>query len=56
MTITEELLKELVAHQLIVRVWDSKDKVLAKARSDKPPKAFRLPNAAKYGKSPAFLI
>ncbi|RDD42894.1 Uncharacterized protein TrispH2_004889 [Trichoplax sp. H2] len=39
---TEFLLK-LFEHQMVLRMWDSKDKVSAKARFDRP-KAFRLPS------------
>ena len=39
---TEFLLK-LFDHQAMLKLWDSKDKVSAKARFDRP-KAFRLPS------------
>ncbi|KAK6176744.1 hypothetical protein SNE40_014985 [Patella caerulea] len=41
-TMTKELLLKLFTHTLELRVWDTKDKVSARARFDRP-KAFRLP-------------
>lgn len=40
--ITEENILDLYGHTLEFKLWDSKDKVSAKARFDRP-KAFRLP-------------
>ena len=40
--VTTELLLKLFDHTVELRIWDSKDKVSARARFDRP-KAFRLP-------------
>lgn len=40
--VTEDLLKDLFKHTMILRVWDTKDKMSTRARFDRP-KAFRLP-------------
>ena len=40
--VTRELLLDIFNHSLELRIWDSKDKVSARARFDRP-KAFRLP-------------
>jgi len=40
--ITQDVLLKLFNHQFELKVWDTKDKVSAKARFDRP-KAFRLP-------------
>ena len=40
--VTRELLLNIFNHSLELRIWDSKDKVSARARFDRP-KAFRLP-------------
>ena len=42
MWVTKELLLNIFDHSLELRIWDSKDKVSARARFDRP-KAFRLP-------------
>ena len=42
MWVTNELLLNIFEHSLELRIWDSKDKVSARARFDRP-KAFRLP-------------
>ena len=42
MWITKEVLLNIFDHSLELRIWDSKDKVSARARFDRP-KAFRLP-------------
>lgn len=42
MWVTKELLLNIFGHSLELRIWDSKDKVSARARFDRP-KAFRLP-------------
>jgi hypothetical protein len=41
---TEEFLKELFKHSLVLKVWDTKEKMSTRARFDRP-KAFRLPHA-----------
>ncbi|XP_043934019.1 uncharacterized protein KIAA1257 homolog [Protopterus annectens] len=48
--ITKEILIKLLSHKVIFKVWDTKDKVSAKARFDRP-KAFRLPQS-KPGENP----
>ncbi|XP_066553891.1 uncharacterized protein cfap92 [Amia ocellicauda] len=40
--VNRELLIKLTSHKITFRVWDTKDRVSAKARYDRP-KAFRLP-------------
>ncbi|XP_035244766.1 uncharacterized protein cfap92 isoform X1 [Anguilla anguilla] len=40
--VTRDLLLKLTSHMVTFRVWDTKDRVSAKAKSDRP-KAFRLP-------------
>lgn len=40
--VTKELLLKLFDHTLELRIWESRDKVSARARFDRP-KAFRLP-------------
>ena len=42
MWVTRELLLNIFNHSLELRIWDSKEKVSARARFDRP-KAFRLP-------------
>ncbi|XP_051531509.1 uncharacterized protein cfap92 [Myxocyprinus asiaticus] len=42
LNVTRELLIKMATHKIMVRVWDSNDKVSFKARNDRP-KAFRLP-------------
>ena len=39
---TQELLLKMFQHKFELKMWDTKDKVSAKARFDRP-KAFRLP-------------
>ncbi|XP_015203768.2 uncharacterized protein cfap92 isoform X1 [Lepisosteus oculatus] len=48
--VTRELLLKLISHRITFRVWDTKDKVSAKAKYDRP-KAFRLPQG-KSGENP----
>jgi hypothetical protein len=40
-TVTEAMLRDLVNHSLVLRIWDNKDKVSPRAKFDKP-KAFWL--------------
>ncbi|XP_061076017.1 uncharacterized protein cfap92 [Conger conger] len=40
--VTRELILKLASHKVTFRVWDTKDRISAKAKSDRP-KAFRLP-------------
>ncbi|KAJ8360848.1 hypothetical protein SKAU_G00173730 [Synaphobranchus kaupii] len=40
--VTRDLLLKLASHKVTFRVWDTKDRVSVKAKSDRP-KAFRLP-------------
>ena len=40
--VTNDTLLKMFKHKLELKVWDTKDKVSAKARFDRP-KAFRLP-------------
>ncbi|XP_052357257.1 uncharacterized protein cfap92 [Oncorhynchus keta] len=42
--VTRELLIKLVSHKITFKIWDTKDRVSAKARYDRP-KTFRLPQA-----------
>ncbi len=42
--VTEEILSKLTNHVIELRIWDTRDKLSAKARFDRP-KAFRLPQA-----------
>ncbi|XP_051967408.1 uncharacterized protein cfap92 [Xyrauchen texanus] len=42
LNVTRELLIKMASHKIMVRVWDSNDKVSFKAKNDRP-KAFRLP-------------
>jgi len=42
--VTQDTLLKMFKHKLELKVWDTKDKVSAKARFDRP-KAFRLPQA-----------
>ena len=39
---TDEILEKLTTHTMELRIWDTRDKLSAKARFDRP-KAFRLP-------------
>ena len=41
---TDEILQKLTTHTIELRIWDTRDKLSAKARFDRP-KAFRLPQA-----------
>ena len=41
---TDEVLEKLTTHTMELRIWDTRDKLSAKARFDRP-KAFRLPQA-----------
>ena len=57
MWVTKKMLLDVFDHVLDLRIWDSKDKVSARARFDRP-KAFRLPagqeneeDAGKHGGS-----
>ncbi|CAL8336401.1 unnamed protein product [Lota lota] len=43
-SVTRELLDELLSHRILFRIWEGKDKVCGKARNDRP-KAFRHPLA-----------
>ncbi|KAL1007865.1 hypothetical protein UPYG_G00092710 [Umbra pygmaea] len=43
-TVTRELLIKLVTHKFTLRIWDTKDRVCAKARYDRP-KLFQLPQS-----------
>ncbi|MGH0154491.1 UNVERIFIED_CONTAM: hypothetical protein FKN15_027610 [Acipenser sinensis] len=40
--VNKELLIKLTSHKIVFKIWDTKDRLSAKARCDKP-KAFRLP-------------
>ncbi|TRY91505.1 hypothetical protein DNTS_029475, partial [Danionella cerebrum] len=42
LNVTRELLIKMTSHKIVVRVWESKDKVSFKAKNDRP-KAFRIP-------------
>ncbi|XP_062843232.1 uncharacterized protein cfap92 isoform X2 [Trichomycterus rosablanca] len=42
LNMTKELLLKMPSHKIIFRLWDTKDKVCAKAKYDRP-RAFRLP-------------
>ncbi len=46
--ITDELLEKLTTHTMEVRVWDTKDKVAARVRFDRP-KAIRFMGAKAGG-------
>ncbi|KAM5148070.1 uncharacterized protein CFAP92 [Mantella aurantiaca] len=48
--VTKETLMKALSHQIQVRIWDTKDKVSAKARFDRP-KAFRVSHV-KHGEEP----
>ncbi|KAI1891007.1 hypothetical protein AGOR_G00159430 [Albula goreensis] len=46
--VTRDLLVRMASHKVTFRVWDTKEQVSAKARSDRP-KAFRLPQGRRPG-------
>ncbi|CAI9553301.1 unnamed protein product, partial [Staurois parvus] len=48
--VTKEALMKALSHQIQVKIWDTKDKVSAKARFDRP-KAFRVSHV-KHGEEP----
>lgn len=45
--VTKELLLKMFEHKFELKMWDTKDKVSAKARFDRP-KAFRLPQTKNH--------
>lgn len=54
-TVTDLLLKNLTTHEVLLRIWEGKEKVNAKAKTDRP-KGFRILKSGMLIKASLFWI